>query len=168
MKNLMKLVSVFALFILVGLSACKKDEPQAATCEGGSFTVTINSAAVTDVVLYNTLLKGNDAKRMDIRATDANGRQVIITFTDLSTGSSGNGVTTDAYIPFEEVTTGTENTFLFTIIEGGNSYSFINGSLDITSCDANAKKVSGTFSFSDEDFEVTNGSFTNVCYTVLQ
>ena len=168
MKNVMKLVSVFALFVLVGLSACKKDETKGATCEGGSFEATINSTVVTDVTFYNTLLKGGAAKRMDIRATDANNRQVIITFNDLSTGSASNGVSTDAYIPFEDVTTGTENTFLFTIIEGDNSYSFISGSLDITSCDAGAKKISGTFSFSDADFEVTNGSFTNVCYTVLQ
>ena len=105
---------------------------------------------------------------MDIRATDAEGRQLIITVSDQTSGTNGDGVSTDPYIPFEDVTTGTENTFFFTIIEDGVSYSFSDGNLDIMSCDASGKKVSGTFSFSDDDFQVTNGTFTSMCYTVLQ
>jgi hypothetical protein len=132
----------------------------------------VNDELATGSSFNNTLLKastgGTAVKRMDIRATDAEGRQLIITISDQTTGTNGDGVSTDLYIPFDDVTTGTENTFFFTIIENGISYPFIDGSLDITSCDASGKKVSGTFSFSDDDFQVTNGSFTNMCYTVLQ
>jgi hypothetical protein len=169
MKNLRKMLAVSALSVLVGLSACKKDDPKPESCENGTFKATVNSTAATGSSFNNTLVKANGAgKRMDIRATDAQGRQLIITFNDQTTGTNGDGVSTDPYIPFDDVTTGTENTFFFTIIEGGISYSFIDGNLDITSCDASNKKISGTFSFSDDDFQVTNGSFTNMCYTVLQ
>ena len=74
---------------------------------------------------------------------------------------------TRAYIPFSEPT-GTENNFLFTIIEDDLTYTFIDGTFDIVSSDANSKQVSGTFSFSDGDFQVMNGTFTNMCYRVLQ
>jgi hypothetical protein len=172
MKNLRKLLSVSTLSILVSFSACKKDDPKPESCENGTFKATVNGAVETGTSFNNTLLKatsgGVTGKRMDIRATDAEGRQLIITFNDLSTGVNGDGISTDPYIPFDEVTTGTENSFLFTIIEGSLSYSFIDGTLDITSCDANTKKISGTFSFSDDDFQVTSGSFTDMCYTVLQ
>lgn len=166
MKKFKTKPSVLMLFVMVGLGACKDDDSE--PCQNGTFEMTVNGEHVMASSFNNTLLKGNsagaDGKRMDIRATDAEGRQLIITLTDLSTGTSGDGISTDEYIPFDEVTTGTENVFMFTIIEDDVSYSFIDGNLDITSCDANAKQVSGTFSFSDEDFEVINGSFTNMCY----
>ena len=170
MKQVMKMLSMVALCVMTGLFSCKDDDPE--TCESGAFAMTINNETVTDVSFDNTLLKGNSAgvngKRMDIRATDDSGRDLIITFTDLSTGTTGNGISTDAYIPFDDITTGTENTFFFTIIDGTDTYTFFDGNLDITSCDASAKKVSGTFSFFDVDFEVTNGSFTDVCYTIIK
>lgn len=170
MKKFVTKVSVLALFVAVGLTACKDDDAKA-SCQSGTFEMTVNGDVVTPKSFNNTLVKGNsggtDAKRMDIRATDANGRQLIITFNDLSTGTVGDGVSTGEYIPFAELETGTENLFLFTIIDGNVSYSFIEGNLDITSCDAEAKQISGTFSFANEDFEVTSGSFTNMCYTVM-
>jgi hypothetical protein len=172
MKNLRKMLGVSALSVMVSLSACKKDDPKPEACENGTFKATVNGTTATGSSFNNTLVKAKagatSAKRMDIRATDAEGRQLIITISDQTAGTNGDGVSTDPYIPFEDVTTGTENTFFFTIIEDGVSYLFSDGNLDITSCDASAKKVSGTFSFSDEDFQVTNGSFTNMCYTVLQ
>jgi len=170
MKNLSKILGLFALVALTGLGACKDDDSD--KCQNGTFELTINGDATTGKNFNNTLVIGNsagtDGKRMDIRATDTQGRTLIITLTDNSSGASGNGVSTDEYIPISEVTTGTENVFLFTIIENDMSYPFIEGTLDITSCDANAKQVSGTFSFADGDFEVTNGSFTNMCYRIVK
>jgi len=172
MKNLRKLLGVSVLSVMVILSACKKDDPKPESCENGTLKATVNGTTATGSSFNNTLVKANagatSVKRMDVRATDAEGRQLIITISDQTTGTNGDGLSTDPYIPFEDVTTGTENTFFFTIIEDGVSYSFSDGNLDITSCDASSKKVSGTFSFSDDDFQVTNGSFTNMCYTVLQ
>ena len=171
MKNLKQMLGVSALSVMICLSACKDDDPKPDACESGTFEATVNGEHAAATSFNNTLLKassgGYEGKRMDIRATDAEGRQLIITFNDLSTGLDGNGVSTDGYIAIDQVTSPTQNTFMFTIIEDGISYSFIDGTFDITSCDANAKKVSGTFSFSDEGFAVTSGSFTNMCYTVL-
>jgi len=170
MKNLITKLSALILVALFGLNACSDDDDASATCENGSLEMTVNGEVVTATSFNNTLLKGNsagsDGKRMDIRATDAEGRQLIITFTDLSTGLEGNGVSTDEYISSSDVVTGTENVFLFTIIENNVSEMFTQGSLDVTSSDG--QRVSGTFSFSHGDLEVTNGSFTDMCYTVLQ
>ena len=172
MKKVVKLLCVFALAITVGLTSCSDDGGDSKSCENGTFDMTLDGVHFTGKSFNNTLLKATDGgtpgKRVDIRATDASGLQVIITFTDLTTGTTGDGVSTDEYISFEEVMTGDENVFLFTIIDGQESYFFTEGSLDITSCDAANKQVSGTFSFTDGDIEVTNGSFTNMCYTILQ
>src|SRR5688500_18779788 len=125
MKNLRRLSAIRVLFVMVIFFACKKDDPEPAACENGTFEMTFNGELVTGASFNNTLLKGNsagsDGKRMDIRATDPDGRQLIITFTDLSTGTTGNCVSTDEYIPVDDVTTGTENTFMFTIIQHGVS-----------------------------------------------
>lgn len=166
------MLGVFALSVMISLSACKQDDPEPEACENGTFEVTVNGDAVTGNSFNNTLFKGSSAgtsgKRMDIRATDTDGRQFIISFTDLSTGTNGKGVSTAEYTAIDDVVTGSENAFFFTIIEGGVSESFTDGDLDITTCDADAKKISGTFSFSYGDLEVTNGSFTDMCYTIIQ
>jgi len=164
MKNSLTKLIVCATLMLA-LVACDDDDSTSTTCEGATMEATINGTDISNFKFNNTLLKVEGTKRMDIRATDSNGRQLIITISD-QTGSAGNGITTDEYISFADITTGTENTFFFTIIQGSVSYSFIEGSLDITSCDADEKRVSGTFSFEDDEFEVTSGSFENLCYKV--
>jgi hypothetical protein len=165
-----KMLSASALSIAILLSACKKDDPKP-SCENGAFTMTLNGEEVSATSFENTLIKasipGAASKRMDIRATDESGRQVIITISDPSTGTNGDGISTDEYIPFDDVTSPTENTFFFSIYEQGQiTNGFTDGELDITSCDADNRKVSGTFSFSDGDFVITNGSFTDMCYSV--
>jgi hypothetical protein len=169
MKKIVTKLSVFALFLLLGLNACKDDDSD--SCQNGTFEMTVDGEEVTGGDFNNTLVKANsagtDGKRMDLRATDNQGRTLIITFTDLSTGKNGDGVSTDEYIPFDDISTGSENTFFFTLITDDVSYPFTDGTLDITSCDANAKQVSGTFSFSNDDIAVSNGSFTNMCYRVI-
>jgi hypothetical protein len=171
MEMPLKTLSVIALVAVFSISSCKDDDDKSGSCENGAFHMTIDGEHFMAVSFDNTLLKGTDAgtdaKRIDIRATDAGGKQIIITFMDPNNGLSSNCVTTDEYIPFGEATTGTENVFMFTIFEDDMSFSIIEGSFDLTSCDASAQTVSGTFSFSDENVEVTNGSFTNMCYRVM-
>lgn len=172
MKKLMKMLGVSALCAIVSLSACSDDSGD--SCQNGAFQMTVNGDVVAGSSFNNTLLKatsmGTPGKRMDLRVTDAEGRQLIISFSDLSTGTSGNGVSiADDYVPFDDVITGTENVFFFTLIDtDGSTYMFTDGTLDITACDAGAKQVSGTFSFSDPDFDVTNGSFTDMCYHIVK
>lgn len=171
MKNFKTFLSVATLSVIVCLSACKKDDPEV-KCESGIFTMTLNGATFTATSFNNTLLRitsaGVDGKRMDIRATNDSGQQLIISFTDLSTGKNGTCMSTAAYIPIDEVMTGQGNTYLFTFIDAsGVSYPIITGNLDITSCNADATQISGTFSFNEFDFDVKNGSFTNMCYKVL-
>jgi hypothetical protein len=170
MRKFATKLSVLALFAVVGLHACKDDDSD--SCQNGSFEMTVDGDAAVGSTFNSTLLKstsvGTAGKRMDIRATDSEDRQLIITFTDLTNGTSGDGVSTDEYISFDDISTGMENTFFFTLIIDDVSYPFADGTLDITSCDADAKQVSGTFSFSDGDIDVTNGSFTNMCYRIIK
>ena len=159
------------LSAMISLPACKNDDPipEPPPCENGVFESTINGSVSTGTSFDNTLekVRGSHAKRMDIRATDAQGRKVIVTFIDYSTGREGDGMSTDEYNPYAE-TMGIGNTCFFNLTEDGITYYIITGTLDITSCDANAKKISGTFSFSDGDQIVTNGSFTDMCYRIIK
>src|SRR5687767_204453 len=84
MKKIMRMLSTFALLAVVSLSACK-DDPEPETCQNGTFEATVNGGLASGSSFDNTLLKGGGAKRMDIRATDANGRQLIISISDQST-----------------------------------------------------------------------------------
>lgn len=171
-KAPLKILSMVALSSLFLLFSCKDDEPE--ICENGTFIATINGKDMDVVSFNNTLVKGKDVavigmegKRIDIRAWDADGKQLVIIIRDVSTGKNGDGVSTDEYASFYNVIGG-NNYFHFVIIEDGVSYPFYDGTLDVTSCDSAKKKISGTFSFSDGNFEVTNGSFTNMCYAILE
>jgi hypothetical protein len=172
MNHLKKMLGLCVIAALIIVVSCKKDDPEPANCENGQFQMIRNGETVTGVSFNNTLIKANSGgvpgKRMDIRATDATGTQVIITFNDLSSGTSGDGVSTDDYVSFDDLSSASENTFFFTIIENGIGAPFTDGELDITACDPDKKIVSGTFSFSFGEDIVTNGSFTNMCYSVTQ
>lgn len=171
MNRVVSKLSVLSLIAIIAVNACKSDDPES-SCQNGSFEMTFNGEQVTGVSFNNTLLKGNsggvDAKRMDVRATDSKGRQLIISFTDQTTSSPANGVSTDEYVAFDDVTSSNQNAFFFTVVESGISYPIADGNLDITSCDASTLQVSGTFSFSSDEHTVTDGSFTNMCYTIIQ
>lgn len=173
MNYLRKMFSLCAIAAIVTVVSCKDDDPESSKCENGAFQMTRNGETVTGTSFNNTLVKavtaGVPGKRMDIRATTASGSQIIITLTDLSTGTNGDGVTTDDdYVSFDDLSDPADNTFFFTIIENGVSLPFTDGELDITACDASAKSVSGTFSFSFDEDVVTNGSFTKMCYSIAK
>lgn len=170
MKKIATKLSMFALAGMVVIGACKDDDSD--SCDNGSFEMTLNGDPVSGKSFNNTLLKWNDAgeagKRMDIRATDDQGREVIITFTDNTTGSDGNGVTTeDVYVSMDDTMSPDDNTAFASIYSGDDQlYLLYDGELDITACDASKKQVSGTFSFNDGENEIS-GTFTNMCYRIM-
>lgn len=171
MKKFFRALSVFTLAALVSLSACKDDDSE--SCDNGTFEMTFNGETFTGKNFNNTLVISEDAgfagKRMDIRATDDQGNQFLITFNDMTTGKEGNGVTTeDVYVSFSDLSSQTDNVFFFTLIDTNEiSSSYLEGTLHITSCDANKKQVSGTFTIDDGETEAT-GSFTNMCYRIIR
>jgi hypothetical protein len=170
MKKLALKMSAFALVLLTMFNACKDDD--SASCDNGSFDLTVNAEEMSKSSFNNTLVKGNNGsvagKRMDIRAKDGEGLELIITISDVSTGAIGNGISIDEYISVDEISGGDENTFFFTIIEDNDDvYTYTEGSLDITACDPNEKQVSGTFSFEGEGYEVS-GTFTDMCYRIVK
>jgi major membrane immunogen (membrane-anchored lipoprotein) len=170
MKMFASKLSAFALVALVVLNGCKDDDDDSNSCKNGAFEMTFNNEEVTGDNFNNTLLKAGDGasatKRMDIRVNDSEGRELIITISDPSNGTSGNGISTDEYTPFDDIVSADEKTFFFTLTIDNVSSSYTDGILDITSCDASARQVSGTFAFGDDEYTVS-GSFTDMCYWIM-
>jgi hypothetical protein len=169
MKSFTVNLNTLALVVFVLVSGCKDDDGSK-SCQNGTFDMTINGEDATAESFNNTLLKAgagaSATKRMDIRVTDTEGRELIITVSDPSNGTSGNDISTDAYTPFDDIVSAEEKTFFFTLTIDDVSSSFTDGTLDITSCDGDAKQVSGTFAFEDDEYTVS-GSFTDLCYKIV-
>ena len=169
MEKFLKALGVFTLVVLVNLTACKDDDD---SCENGTFEMSINGNPFTAKDFDNTMAAGEslgfDGKRIDIRATDAQGRQLILTLFDMTSGSEGPCVTTsDVYIPMDDMTNGFQNIFFFTLTDDGVVDGFNEGTLRITSCDSKKKRISGEFTLANDD-TAGSGSFTNMCYRILE
>lgn len=173
MKTWRKTLSASALMLIVVMSGCKKDDPEPDACKDAKFEMVLEGETFTAVSFQNTLIKlATDAysgKRMDIRASDASGKMIIITFNDLSTGTEGNGVSTDDYISADEVDSPEESDHVFfgTLMQNNSIINaFVEGTFDLTACDADRQTISGNFTFTDGEVTVASGSFTDLCYTV--
>lgn len=170
MSRILLLGNFLFILSLSIFSSCNKDEEE--PCTNGSFTVTIDGILWTGATFNNSMIKGEDAgtetKRMDIRVAATDGSSIILTFTDLTTGVTGNCVSSTAtYTPFANIATGLENVFFFSLMDvDGNPDVAYDGTLTITSCDEEKKMVSGTFTFTGftSGTKGINGVFTNMCY----
>jgi hypothetical protein len=174
MKTWRKNLSACALMLIVVMSGCKKDDPEPDACKGAKFEMVYDGQPFTGVSFENTLIKASTddyaGKRMDIRATDASGNTMIITFIDNSTGVEGNGISTDDYVAIDDASSAleTDHTFFATILHSdGLAGAFYEGTFDLTACDADRQTVSGTFSFSNGEETVATGAFSDLCYTVF-
>lgn len=149
----------------------------------------------TAVSFNNTLIKAFDAqtqryaKRLDIRGQLSNGNSIIVSISDFRDGAEGNCMTEESYYLNSEDGSYCEDLGGGVMICNGflGSYSSMpnvweissfgddDGSATITSCNETNKSVSGVFDFTITDFfsgellyEVTNGVFTDVTYTVVE
>lgn len=190
-----------ALFIVTFNSSCKKDDDnKTADCTTqGSLTMTLDGGQYTATEFNNTLLKatdpstGLDAKRLDIRALDANGVGVILSLSEFRDGKVGNDFREDTYYFFA-------TTYANGYCESYNGFDACNGALltyypdgfystgqfaaegdendltqniTITDNDGGDLTISGTFKvdfvdpFSSQAHTI-EGSFSNLCYRVLE
>lgn len=193
----MKKVYLLLLSSLVLLASCQKSisdfdpsqQPAGAGVGSGGFEATIDGKKYTFTIAAATLMRSAafNEKRLDIAgiSTD-NSKRLIITLGEET--SQGNGITVKTYklnpFPDDDPATPAVDESLTT--EGFSTYSTSlgsnnwltsvydeNGNFIVTSCDANAKTISGTFSTTLTDLltnsvvKITGGKITSVSYTVL-
>ncbi len=184
-----KLLSLAAACLLIfTVTSCKKTTSTNNCSTSGTFSCTLDGGSFSGNTYNNTLLKltsgGVDAKRLDIRATGSNGKQVILSISDYRDGKTGDGFRTGTYY-FDAAMNPCNGSgtacigALFSIIESGSNFvstpvdPYSTGSVVITSCDEANHKISGTFSGSFQSLgggsthTATSGTFTDLCYSVI-
>lgn len=177
-----KLILAMLVAASFGIAAgCKKDNPDdntTATATKGSMSAKLsgNTWQATESSLQHTLLKttdgsGNDGKRFDIRGTSSDGKRIIVTIQDYSTGKQGDGVAVRTY-SFGD---GTDEDALFTYSVGNSTMHMpLTGKVIFSSVDASKKTASGSFEFTAKDgmtgdtLVVTDGLFKDIKYSVMQ
>jgi len=157
-------------FLLV--ASCGGDgDDEGEDCTGGELTFNLNGDQWTAASFtYNFLaandpVTGQDAKRFDIFAKDAAGNQLTITMNNVGT-TEGACMDTGPYVDFSNATE-TSNTVVYSYAgTDGTFFGAFEGTLNITSCDAENKIISGNFTFYDDISENrgTDGVFTGLCF----
>lgn len=172
-KSLFRLFAI-AIIFSIAFTSCKKDETTASSSTNGSFTCKIDGVQFTATTLANTLIGDVTGKRLDVRGTDASGKQLIYTINDVDPmGTNFSHLRDTVYVdaskntPIGIVTLGTlvktDGSFIMSVGEGKEA-----GYSILTSCDLSTGRASGVFEFllidfaTDDTTFVTEGKFTNV------
>ncbi|MEN8139300.1 MAG: hypothetical protein ABFR62_12790 [Bacteroidota bacterium] len=169
-------LSVITIFTAIILMSCNKSNNINENSNLQSFTCKINGETFTADTFNNTLIGDETFKRLDIRAIDKSGKQIIVTVNDvdpLDSNFSHLGDTVYVYpflnSPVNLASLGTivdpDGSFLITMPESKES-----GYSKLTDCDFSNKKVSGIFEFMVKDYQtdeityVTEGKYSNLTY----
>jgi hypothetical protein len=154
----------------------------------GSFEAKVNGQLTTFKVTSATLLRSTqlNQKRLDITGESTDGtKRLILTFGEMT--ATGNGMAVKSYLvrlfndddpntPDDE-SIDSDDGFTTWSEKIGNSWVTDvfaeNGTMTVSSCDASAKKISGTFNVKDSSLtsgdvlNLTEGKFTNIGYMVV-
>ncbi len=188
-KLIVKLMSL--MLVLSVVTSCGDDEVDPTT--SGSMSWKVDGVSQSAVLFNNTLIKAIDpgtgigAKRLDIRGSLSDGTGVIVTISDFRDRIVGNCITEETYDldvdnnycedidAVTEVCNGYIGTYFYTSTQAEIASIDDVGTVTITSCDESNKMISGVFSFSISDFftgeilyDITDGVFTDVSYTVIE
>ncbi len=146
-----------------------------------TFSVVVNGQQTWEGVGFiNSLEKFSDTvilitgKRMDIRVSNKDGENIVITATDIKTGTAGNCITLgDGYIlpSFDSLSLA----FNYNKDPNNSAGSFAYGGfLNITECNEQDKRISGEFAFIVQDpstgdtLNFSGGQFANQSYFITQ
>ena len=198
----MRNIYLILLIGLVLLSSCQKTisdfdpstnptgTPATPTTASGSFEATVDGQKFMFNIISATLLRStaDNEKRLDMAGVSADGKKRIIITLGEET-SQGNAVTVKKYVlnAFPEDDPATPNIDESATTQGFTTYSAgpgnnnwitnvydETGSFTVTSCDASATRISGTFETTLTDLndssiviKITAGKIANVKYTVL-
>lgn len=176
-----KILGLGLIFLTILITGCSSDDNND---ENNSVSATINGAAWKPTKINSvTLIKvPGEGQRFDINIQD-NSQMLSLAFeSELTTN---NAMPLRAYNFYEDAEEEevSDALFLNTYLIDGATYTEhlpVSGKITVTSMDPEKKTVSGTFSFRTEKagilqtkvvtpevFEVTNGVFTNLSYTVI-
>jgi hypothetical protein len=177
-KSFFKLIAISILTSIV-LQSCTKDDDMdyVESTDSARLTCKIDGVTFTASKFNNTLIGDAAFKRLDIRATDALGNQLIITINDLEgIGTNFSHLEDTVFVDAFENTPlgiitldtymGSDNSILMTSGDGKEA-----GYSILKSCDLTENFVSGIFEFQLEEFGtnnimyVTEGKFSNLKFT---
>ncbi len=194
----MKTKLIFLLFAgLITIVSCKKDKEETTPSNSNNNNTTtatmsfkVNGINYTATSFNNTLISasqgGQQGKRLDIRGSFDSGKTLILTVSNWNwQNPPANGILVKKYdtqtigpntscqdIGGATYCDGALGTYLLSMSDYHMTFSdTIQGYVQITSCDAANKKVSGSFSFITSDisetiFDTIQGTFANQVYTV--
>ena len=187
-------ISLMLIIALIAVVSCKKDKeanPSGNNPVNSAATLSfkINGVNYTSTVFNNTLIdasqNGQSGKRLDIRGSFDSGKMLILSVSNWDWQNPPiNGIVVKKYdTDIMGVNTVCQDYSGVTYCDGalgtyilGSEYHMtfsetIPGYIQISSCDAASKKVSGSFYFVTSDmsetvFDTIEGTFTNQVYTV--
>lgn len=174
-KHLICLSSIATLLLL---NACQPDsdddvlDPNQPSPTGYVYTANINGTAWKATINVSSMLKVSDRspfKRMDINALSADGKRLMLSLKDGSTGIQGDGVAIRNYLLTTNIQ---ESQFTYETNGSSTPYLGVSGNLNITACDSAKKLLSGSFSAilvkqPGDTVRVTNGVIKDIPYTVF-
>ncbi|KUJ59851.1 hypothetical protein AR687_21105 [Flavobacteriaceae bacterium CRH] len=181
-----KILPIALLVLSVIFTSCSSDDNDSNDAEA-SFSATINGTAWKPTKINTaTLIKiPGYGQRFDISVQD-DSLMLLLAFE--SEVTNNDGMPLKQYNFFEDPSENQVSNALFVntyLYANGNSVTEhlpVSGKITVTSVDTDKKTISGTFSFRSEKgeeeafkikattpnvFEVTNGVFTNLPYTVI-
>jgi hypothetical protein len=174
-KHLICLSSIATLLLL---NSCQPDsdddtlDASQPSPTGYVYTANINGAAWKATINVSSMVKVSDRspfKRMDINALSADGKRLMLSLKDGSTGIQGDGIATRNYLLNANVE---ESQFTYEVNGNNLPYIGISGNVNITACDSAKKLLSGSFAAilvkqQGDTLRITNGVIKDIPYTVF-
>jgi hypothetical protein len=183
------------IFVLTGLlfTSCQKEIPPETEIglakKGPTFEAKVNGKLTTFNVFAATLLRisASNTKRFEIAGISDDGSQRLV-LTVADSPAAGNNITVKEYqlrlfnqddptTPVDESVNSNDGFITYSTLSGNNNWTTDlyaeNGVIKITACNANARKITGTFTVKDSSLtggpvvHFTEGKFTALSYEVL-
>ena len=168
MKSVIRIAVVIGVFSISFFACSKKDNPAPALAADGTLIATLDGVSFKSATAAAAVVSGTTT----ITGIDANNKVIVISILGTTAGTFDVTGTTGAFpVAIVAVTPDGEDTYSSTYYDGSAKV----GSVIITSVDATAKTISGTFVSkvkrlvpTTTEIDITLGSFTKIPYTTSQ
>ncbi len=148
---------ILSFFVFMSCDKDEIEEPEQLDCTQGELTFKLNGTLWTATSFTNTLLfvtdpqTGIDTRRGDIRAKNAEGEQIAISFTNPN-ATDDSCMDSGSYASFSNVTSSSDNAFFVSYMDSNGALVFMatEGTLSISECNSgDQREITGTFAFED-------------------
>lgn len=165
--------------IIIVMASCTPDDDELFQEENnpkpGAFTysASLNGISWKGTTNVSTLVKDSTAfppKLMNLNAQSADGKQLVISLSDVSSGVKGNAIALQTYTLSPSNPSNLKMEYL---VNGNKLFTGKTGSVTISACDGIAKKISGTFSATltntaGDSLVIKNGLIKDLPYVVFE